>query len=248
LFSPFALAQGAAPAMQETARIDWLSEVLKGGSTAVVLILMAVAALAFVIERFLVVTTTRFVPAKLVARTRPLWREARFAEVAQVCEGDRSVFGKVSSHIARHAHVPFDLLSIGASDLGSREIRRQLQRTYPLAVIATIAPLLGLLGTIIGMIESFQKVALMGDTGDASVLADSIGKALITTALGLLIAIPALGAYHYFKSRIGMLGNALEEEVDEIFSLWLRAPASAPEPAAGPPAAKAALPGEASGS
>jgi len=212
----------------ETARIDWVAEVMKGGLTSVVLILVGLAGVAFIIERFLVVKPSNFVPRPLIQRIRPLWQSGQFAAVIQACEGDRSLLGKVSHYIARHVHVPFDILSIGAADLGSREIRRQLQRTYPLAVVATISPLLGLLGTIIGMIEAFQKVALMGDTGDASVLADSIGKALITTAIGLIIAIPALGFYHYFKSRISMLGNALEEEVDEIFALWLRAP-HAPE-------------------
>jgi biopolymer transport protein ExbB len=103
----------------------------------------------------------------------------------------------------------------------SRMISRQNQRNYPLAVVATISPLLGLLGTIIGMIESFQKVALMGDTGDASILADSIGTALITTALGLMVAIPSLAAYHFFKSRINSFGIQLEESVDHLMAPWL---------------------------
>ncbi len=223
---------GAFPILAEadpvSGQIDWLAEVVKGGATAVVLVLVALAGLAFVIERFLVVRPKNFVPPILITSIRPLWKSAAFERILPICERDASILAKVSAYIARHAHLPFDLLSIGAADLGSREIRRQLQRTYPLAVVATIAPLLGLLGTIIGMIEAFQKVALMGDTGDASVLADSIGKALITTAVGLVIAIPALAFYHYFKARISMLGNLLEEEVDEIFSLWLRAPADGP--------------------
>jgi biopolymer transport protein ExbB len=234
--APVIWGQSAPPAAVETARIDWLAEVLKGGITSAALIAVAVAAVAFILERFLVVQPRNFVPSLLVKRIRPMWTGGHFDQVIQACKDDKSLLGKVSFYIARHAHVPFDILSIGAADLGSREIRRQLQRTYPLAVIATISPLLGLLGTIIGMIEAFQKVALMGDTGDASVLADSIGKALITTALGLVIAIPALGFYHYFKSRISMLGNTLEEEVDEIFALWLRAP-HVPESETNPPEA-----------
>lgn len=222
--TPVAMAQESVAADPETAQIDWVAEVVKGGITSAVLVLVAVAGLAFTIERLLVVTTRKFVPGTLVRRLRPLTREGRLDEVARITEGDPSMLGRVASYIARHVHLPYDILAIGAADLGAREIRRQLQRTYPLAVVATLSPLLGLLGTIIGMIEAFQKVALMGDTGDASVLADSIGKALITTALGLVIAIPALGFYHFFKSRISQLGNLLEEEVDEILALWLKAP------------------------
>lgn len=215
---------GNAAETPETAKIDWLAEVAKGGLTSAVLIAIGIAGLAFVIERFLVVRPTKFVPPDLVRRLRPLTRAGRLDEVAKITDSDPSLLGRVASYIARHVHLPYDILAIGAADLGAREIRRQLQRTYPLAVVATLSPLLGLLGTIIGMIEAFQKVALMGDTGDASVLADSIGKALITTALGLIIAIPTLGFYHYFKSRVIQMGNLLEEEVDEILALWLKAP------------------------
>ena len=212
------------PEAVETVRIDWLAEVAKGGMTSAVLVLVGIAGLAFALERFMVVKTRNFVPPELVKQLRPLTSEGRLDEVRALTKNNTSLLGRAAYYIAGHAHLPYDLLSIGAGDLGSRELRRQLQRTYPLAVVATLSPLLGLLGTIIGMIEAFQKVALMGDTGDASVLADSIGKALITTALGLVIAIPALGVYHYFKSRIAQLGNLLEEEVDEILSLWLKAP------------------------
>lgn len=229
------------PAKVETVQIDWLAEVFKGGITAAILVLLGVAGLAFILERFMVVKAKAVVPPDLVAKLRPLTSAGRLDEVLQLTKSDPSVLGRAAHYIASHTHLPYDILAIGAADLGARELRKQLQRTYPLAVVATLSPLLGLLGTIIGMIEAFQKVALMGDTGDASVLADSIGKALITTALGLVIAIPALGFYHYFKSRIAQLGNLLEEEVDEILSLWLKAPhpVEPAAPSAATPAPKA---------
>lgn len=224
LLASASICRAAEEAAPETLKIDWLAEVFKGGLTAAVLVVLGMAGLAFILERILVVKARTFVPPDLVNRLRPLTSAGQLDEVRRLTEKEPSVFGRAAHYIAGHTHLPYDLLSIGVSDLGARELRKQLQRTYPLAVVATLSPLLGLLGTIIGMIEAFQKVALMGDTGDASVLADSIGKALITTALGLVIAIPALGAYHYFKSRIAQLGNLLEEEVDEILSLWLKAP------------------------
>lgn len=236
-----ALSLGAAtvlaadPAKVETVQIDWLAEVFKGGITAAILVLLGVAGLAFALERFMVVKAKTVVPPVLVNRLRPLTSAGRLDEVLHLTKTDPSVLGRAAHYIASHTHLPYDILAIGAADLGARELRKQLQRTYPLAVVATLSPLLGLLGTIIGMIEAFQKVALMGDTGDASVLADSIGKALITTALGLVIAIPALGFYHYFKSRIAQLGNLLEEEVDEILSLWLKAPHTADSASTLPP-------------
>ncbi|MGB0744497.1 MAG: MotA/TolQ/ExbB proton channel family protein, partial [Opitutales bacterium] len=111
-----------------------------------------------------------------------------------------------------------DTISAGAGDIAGREIRNMHARTYPLAVVASLAPLLGLLGTMIGMIEAFDKVAFYGDDANASLLADSISKALITTAVGLIIAIPTIAVYHYFKYRINSLSSLLEDEVDSVIN------------------------------
>ena len=100
------------------------------------------------------------------------------------------------------------------------ELRKHMQRAYPLAVVATIAPLAGLLGTVIGMIEAFYVVAESGTIGDASLLADGIYKALLTTAAGLTVALPALGFHHYFKNRTVLYGIALEEEINQLTSDW----------------------------
>ena len=105
-------------------------------------------------------------------------------------------------------------------DAAARAFERHRQRSYPLAIIATMAPMLGLLGTVIGMIEAFSKVAILGDTGDAAVLADSISKALITTDIGLVLAIPSLGAYHYLKQRISISELAVEEALESMFAAF----------------------------
>tara|TARA_R100000027_G_scaffold2734_8_gene2699 strand:- start:20950 stop:21702 length:753 start_codon:yes stop_codon:yes gene_type:complete len=205
----------------EAATIDWVAEVLKGGATSIVLIAVAFIGLVFFIERLIVVRAGNFVPRGLEKTLRKCSTESDFPAMQRACAKSRSVLAKIGGYIASHTHIPFEILSFGVTDMISRTVSRQHQRTYPLAVVATISPLLGLLGTIIGMIESFQKVALMGDTGDASVLADSIGKALITTALGLIIAIPSLAAYHYFKSKVNSFGLRLEESVDVMMAPWL---------------------------
>jgi biopolymer transport protein ExbB len=112
-----------------------------------------------------------------------------------------------------------------AGDVASRDLRRHLQKAYPLAVVATVSPLLGLLGTVIGMIGAFDKVAAAGSLGDASVLGGDISKALITTGAGLTIAVPALVLYHYFKSRTNLYAIMLEEEVGELITEWYSAEA-----------------------
>ena len=201
--------------------IDWVAEMLKGGATSVVLLAVGFIGIVFFIERLLVVRSGNFLPRELERQVRKHANASDFDAIVECCSNSQSVLAKIGTYICTHTHIPFEVLSFGVTDMISRTVARQQQRNYPLAVVATISPLLGLLGTIIGMIESFQKVALMGDTGDASVLADSIGKALITTALGLIIAIPSLASYHFFKSRINSFGIRLEESVDALMAPWL---------------------------
>ncbi|MFP4358647.1 MAG: MotA/TolQ/ExbB proton channel family protein [Puniceicoccaceae bacterium] len=214
-------ADGVALESEEAGTIDWGAEVLKGGTVAFVLIGVAVAGLAFFLERLYTVRKAKFVSGKKAEAILKPWRRADVESAQRAARRDKTIFGRVAEYISTHTHLSFEIVSFGASDMVSRAVGRQLQRTYPLAIVATVSPLLGLLGTIIGMIEAFQKVAIMGDTGDASVLADSIGKALITTAIGLIVAIPALSAYHYFKMKINNLGIRIEEEMDEMLALWL---------------------------
>ena len=83
------------------------------------------------------------------------------------------------------------------------------------AVTATVAPIVGLLGTVIGMIEAFHVIAFAG-MGDPSLLAGGISKALVNTAAGLSVALPALLAYHYFKHRIAACGLRLERQIARV--------------------------------
>lgn len=203
-----------------TVSIDWLAEIAKGGLTAAVQILLVVAGTAFAIERFLHLRRKRIVPEGLTTRVKQQWEAGDHDAILKTCEKDDSTLARIVSHLVRHRQADYQTLMQGAADIGARDLKKHNQKAYPLAVVATLEPLLGLLGTMIGMIEAFAKVAAFGDTGDAAMLADAIGKALITTALGLIIAIPTLALYHWFKQRTSLLATELEEEVEEIASSW----------------------------
>lgn len=91
------------------------------------------------------------------------------------------------------------------------EISPLEKRLHILGIIAHVAPMLGLLGTVTGMIDAFKDLSKFG-AGDPTIVADSISKALITTAAGLSIAIPALVVYNLLNKRI----EEIEEEIDKI--------------------------------
>ena len=198
---------------------EWLTKIVKGGWTIVALLVLSVTALAFALERLFMLRRGRIVPRGLSGRADELWRQGLREEIVKLCEARPSTLGRILTFIVVHRRASVADVSTAAGDIAARELRRHLLRAYPLAVAATLAPLLGLLGTVIGMIEAFDTVVVVG-MGDATALAGGISKALITTMVGLCIAVPALFAYHFFKSRTTLFAVVLEEEVTSLISDW----------------------------
>jgi len=163
------------------------------------------------------------VPTGLVDEIVPLWQAARFEDLQQALARHRSVLAKAIGFLVAHrARWSAEVLGERAGELASRELRRQQQRAYPLAVVATVAPIVGLLGTVVGMIEAFHVIAFSGGMGDASLLAGGISKALINTAAGLSVALPALALHHFFRHRLAVGGLALEEQLERVLDACVR--------------------------
>ncbi len=216
-------AGGTLPAIAQepdivSAEIDWLHEMTKGGATGWVLFALAFVMVTIAVERLLRLRRHHIVPDAFLSSVLPAWSEGRFDDVLAVCRRTPSTISRMTAFLVEHRDAPSELLIQGASDIGNRELMDEQKKAYGLAVIAGLAPLLGLLGTIIGMIESFKLVEIYGDEGGATILAGSISKALITTALGLIIAIPSLGLYHLFRFRIQSMGKRLDEEAERLVS------------------------------
>ncbi len=181
-----------------------------------VLAALSIVGLAVAIERFKNLRSERIVSKDLMEKTRQLWKASRFDDLREVVERKSCILGQVIGTILSHRSKPFETLSIIASDTANSAIRKQNNMAYPLNVIATLSPLLGLLGTIIGLIQAFQMIAITGVSGDASIVADGISKALVSTGAGLVVGIAALGLHHYFKNRISYFSSTLEESVNAI--------------------------------
>lgn len=208
----------------------FLLKLKQGGTTMIFLLLASVAGVGYAVERLVNLRSGAIVPAGLAQEGDRLWRAGKWDELIALPQKNPSTLARVLAVIARHRHSSMADVSVMAGDVASRDLRRHLQKAYPLAVVATVSPLLGLLGTVVGMIGAFDKVAAAGSLGDASLLGGDISKALITTGAGLTIAVPALVLYHYFKSRTGFFAVALEEEVSELINDWYGADADATPP------------------
>jgi biopolymer transport protein ExbB len=206
------------PAGVSLAQLNYGQLLLDGGFTNLFIGILSVVALATVLERLVNLRSRRIVSARAITAVRAQWQTATASAFEEFCRADGSVFARAAVFISQHRDRDFPSVSTAVSDLASVEIRRHHQRVYPLALVATITPLAGLFGTVIGIVETFNGVAETGHAGNVSLLAAGIYKALSTTAAGLLVAIPALGFYHYFRMRIRSSALLLEEGLNGLLN------------------------------
>lgn len=160
------------------------------------------------------------VPAGLSQRARVLWEAGNFEALNHLKNTEPSTLSRAISFIADHREESLADLAAATGDRISGEIAAFNQLSYPLGVIATLQPLLGLLGMILGMINAFAMVALAGSLGNPAQLAGGISEALATTALGIAFAILFLAAYHYFRARTKAYGVLLTEEINDLLADW----------------------------
>jgi len=188
-----------------------LELVIAGGIVMVPLMACSVIALAIVVERFWSLQAKRVTPPNLVAQ---VWQWAH----AGVLDDRRvqnlragSPLGRVLAAGLANREREREVMKESIEEVGRHVVFDLGRYLNMLGTIASISPLLGLLGTVLGMIKIFSAVTEQG-VSDPSVLAGGIAEALITTAAGLLVAIPALLFYRYFQRRVEGLVVSMEHE------------------------------------
>ena len=204
-------------------QFNLLQQLATGGAGIWVIAALSLLMVAVAIERFHRFRMSSIVPPGLVDEVVPLWQAGHLDELRQALARRESVLAKaIRLVVDNRARWTPELLGARAGELASRALRQQQQRAYPLAVVATVAPIVGLLGTVVGMIEAFHVIAFTGGMGDASLLAGGISKALVNTAAGLSVALPALALHHFFRHRLTLGGLALEEQLERLMDACVR--------------------------
>jgi biopolymer transport protein ExbB/TolQ len=127
-------------------------------------------------------------------------------------------------------------------DAGRREATLLRKNLGLLAFMANLAPMLGLFGTVLGMTRSFDAISRYGQQGNIELVAAGIAEALLTTVWGLMVGIPALGMYHYFRRKVELRVLEMEEVVVQLLEDLARQPIERREPAAAE-GAETGLPG-----
>ena len=205
-------------AVDQGVQIDWAAQIKAGGSMMYPLYLLGLVALVIAIQRLITSRQGRLAPKPLCKSVKECLAKGDLKGALTACDKYPSTLANSLRFIFEHVKSGREAVSQTAGDMAARDIRTHLARIYPLSVIASLAPLIGLLGTVVGMIEAFGLVALYGDEGGASILSDSISKALITTAAGLIIAAPAIALYFIIKNRVMRMASLVEVEVEEVIT------------------------------
>lgn len=201
--------------LQHTRGMTVLELLVAGGWLMVLIVLCSIIVLAICIERLYTLNPKKIAPPHLLAT---IWKQLKAGEM----DAPRLRTLKQSSPLGRivaaglgNAYHGRDVMKESIQEAAAHVVHDLERYLNTLGTIAAVAPLLGLLGTVVGMIKVFAEIMTQG-TGNASALAGGISEALITTAAGLTVAIPALVMHRYFVGRIDGIVVELEQETIKL--------------------------------
>lgn len=191
-----------------------------GGPVVTILVLMSFVALLIVVMKLIQFRALRIGNIRPVQRAVSAWRRGDREQVLEQLEGSRNPVAQLvvlairgrNSELAEE-QVREEVLRFGSDMLF--QLRRGLR---PLEVIGSLAPLLGLLGTVLGMIKAFQQLEAAGNQVNPAILSGGIWEALLTTAVGLCVAIPAVALLNWLERRIDHLAHDMDNLVTQVFT------------------------------
>jgi biopolymer transport protein ExbB len=175
--------------------------------------LASIIFLWFTVDRLVMLRTGRVIPRPFVQRFLRLLEDGEMEqdEALEVCLENGSPIANIFAHAVRKWGKPSVEVEQAIIDGGERQVSELRKNLRVLHGIHTITPMLGLLGTVWGMLDSFSQIAFAGAMGQTDQLASGIALALVTTVVGLLIAIPALIMYMYFSGKIDTLVMQMDD-------------------------------------
>jgi biopolymer transport protein ExbB len=207
----------------EVKQRGWIDAFKAGGTIGAIIILLSFAAVGLVVEHSLSLREKRIMPEPVLADLEQLIAQGRIQEGIDYCYEPRNASLATDVVLAglerfKSSEFGFAEYKSACEEAGEEGTARLYRKIDMLNLIGVIAPMLGLLGTVQGMIEAFNVLASSKGAAKPYELADSISKALVTTFEGLVVAIPAMVAYSFFRSQIDHLVSETGKRVERIMS------------------------------
>lgn len=188
-----------------------------GGPIGYILMLMSLVAVALMIEHSLTIRKSILMPDGLASEVLTLLSQGHLAAAVQKVQNDPSVLGQVLYAGMSQYEFGWTAVEKAAEEATAEQASRLYRKIEYLNVIGNIAPMLGLLGTVVGMVFAFQQLADSEGYARASDLAEGIYLALVTTVEGLVVAIPSLAAFSFFSNRIAYLIGDTTYQAEQVF-------------------------------
>jgi biopolymer transport protein ExbB len=184
--------------------------ILAGGPMMVPIGLCSIVALAFLVERLTALSPSRLVPANFKEGLAAALELGDKQALAYCEQRPQAAIARVLAPALRRWNEPRIEIERAAEAAGGREIGVLTRRLRAFVVVTTISPLLGLLGTVIGIIQAFQVLSLTKGMGKPEMLAGGISQALVTTAAGLCVAIPSQVIYYWLRAKVDRFAGNIE--------------------------------------
>lgn len=198
----------------------WWETIQHGGVIGYIIIGLSIVALALVIMHAYQIRRKSLLPPHQVAQLDDMLARGEVSEALEYClrpENDTYLTRIMSTGLTRYQKSAFGAFEIknAIEEAGEDQTARLYRSTDALGVIGHIAPMLGLLGTVVGMVGAFEALPQAGGA-DHEALASQISLALVTTLLGLVLAIPATSLYSFFKNRIDAFASEASLEIERL--------------------------------
>ena len=202
----------------EVQTISLWQTIAAGGIIGYIIMLMSLVVIALVVQNFMMVNQSKLVPEGLVESLRGYIEAGQYGEARQLCSEDGSFLANVIGAGLRQVGAMFGFFDMqnAMQEASERHVSKLYRKIDYLSFIAAITPMMGLLGTVTGMIKSFNQIALTEGAAKPSQLAGGISEALVTTCLGLVVAIPAMFFVTFFRNRIDSYVAETETVVDRL--------------------------------
>jgi biopolymer transport protein ExbB len=192
-------------------RIEWFGTILIW-----FLLLLSVTGVGLTINLATQNARQSIVPRNQVDKVRGLLKRGSWKEAMVLNRDDSSDFGMMIQGALKEAPQGFSAMVARTEQIAMETVTDRLRRIEPLNVLGQVAPMIGLFGTVYGMIIAFQSIVASGGNADPVALAGGIGTALVTTFWGLLVAIPSLAGYAFIRNHVDALSSEAESTTVEL--------------------------------
>ena len=190
--------------------------IMGGGVIGWAIILLSIVSLALAIEHFVTIRRDKLVPPELIDEVEALFEEEEYQEALELCESEPNFLTNILSAGLPKINAGFEAMEKAMDEVAEEEAIKLHQKVGWLSLIGNIAPMMGLFGTVYGMIGAFNEITRLGQAVQPQDLSKGISTALITTLFGLFVAMPSLFFFFVFRNKVIKVSLEITAIADDL--------------------------------